>query len=91
MKPNSISKCLMAITGAYGLDGGIAAVNRMVIRSIIEEKYQLDIFSLCENKDELLSHIPAYFHTLGGLKEPRGVQRGTASSPLRSSLHVNVN
>ena len=54
------------------------------------KKYQ-NALPHTETRDSGISHIPAYFHTLGGLKEPRGVQRGTASSPLRSSLYVNVN
>lgn len=41
-------RCLLAITGAYHTDGGIAAVNRLMIKAIAEEGYALDIFSLVE-------------------------------------------
>lgn len=46
-------KCLMAITGAFEADGGIAAVNRLVIRGFAEEGYQVDIFSLSEQNGKL--------------------------------------
>ena len=41
-------KCLMAITGAFHTEGGIAALNRLVICSIAQASYQLDVFSLVE-------------------------------------------
>ncbi|MDB5082590.1 MAG: hypothetical protein JWP00_4514, partial [Chloroflexi bacterium] len=36
-------RCLLVITGAFEADGGIAAVNRLVIKSFAEEGYFLDI------------------------------------------------
>lgn len=45
--------CLMAITGAFHTDGGIAAVNRLVILAISEEGYQIDIFALTEKDKEI--------------------------------------
>lgn len=38
----------MAITGVFHTEGGIAAVNRLVICAIAETGYQLDVFSLVE-------------------------------------------
>jgi glycosyltransferase involved in cell wall biosynthesis len=43
----------MAITGAFTTDGGIAAVNRLIIRALGEEGYFLDIFALTEEKADL--------------------------------------
>lgn len=43
-------RCLLTITGAFALDGGIAAVNRLVIRALAEENCKLDILSLVEQK-----------------------------------------
>jgi phosphatidyl-myo-inositol dimannoside synthase len=40
--------CLLLITGAYHTDGGIAAVNRLVIQAFAEKGYSLDILSLVE-------------------------------------------
>lgn len=47
-------KCLLLISGAYHLDGGIASVNRLVIQAILEKGYSLDIYSLLE-KDATIS------------------------------------
>ena len=38
----------MLITGAFHLDGGIPAVNRLVIKAIVDEGYPLEILSLVE-------------------------------------------
>jgi glycosyltransferase involved in cell wall biosynthesis len=42
-------RCLIIVTGALHSDGGVAAVNRLVIHSLIEEGYQIDIFALYED------------------------------------------
>ena len=44
-------KCLMIVTGALHSDGGVAAVNRLIIHSLIEERYQIDVFALYEDED----------------------------------------
>jgi glycosyltransferase involved in cell wall biosynthesis len=44
-------RCLIIVTGALHSDGGVAAVNRLVIHSLIEEGYQIDIFALYEDDD----------------------------------------
>jgi glycosyltransferase involved in cell wall biosynthesis len=44
-------RCLIIVTGALHSDGGVAAVNRLVIHSLIEESYQVDIFALYEDED----------------------------------------
>ncbi len=41
-------RCLLAITGAFHLDGGIAAVNRLVIRALGERDLALDVLALNE-------------------------------------------
>src|SRR5258706_12635232 len=41
--------CLLVITGAYHTDGGIAAMNRLVIQAIAERGHSLDILSLVED------------------------------------------
>lgn len=41
-------QCLLTISGAFQLDGGIAAVNRLVIHALAEKGYRLDILALCE-------------------------------------------
>jgi glycosyltransferase involved in cell wall biosynthesis len=40
--------CLMAITGAFNVDGGMAVVNRLVIRALHERGYEVDVFALKE-------------------------------------------
>jgi phosphatidylinositol alpha-1,6-mannosyltransferase len=39
---------LLAITGAFQASGGIAAVNRLVIRSLADEGYRLEVLALSE-------------------------------------------
>jgi glycosyltransferase involved in cell wall biosynthesis len=46
-------RCLLAITGAFELGGGIAAVNRLIIQALAEAGYQIEIYSLCEKKPKL--------------------------------------
>jgi glycosyltransferase involved in cell wall biosynthesis len=46
-------RCLLVITGAFEADGGIAAVNRLVIKSFAEEGYFLDIHSLNERSSQV--------------------------------------
>ena len=43
-------KCLMVVTGIYGTGGGIASVNRLVARGLVEEGYRLDILALIEEE-----------------------------------------
>ena len=43
----------MAITGAFDTDGGIAAVNRLVIQAILDEGYKIDIFAFTEKDKEI--------------------------------------
>jgi phosphatidyl-myo-inositol dimannoside synthase len=43
-----VKKVLFVCTGAYETDGGIAAVNRLAIRAIMEKGYSLDIYSLLD-------------------------------------------
>jgi phosphatidylinositol alpha-1,6-mannosyltransferase len=43
-----VKRALIAITGAYYLNGGIAAVNRLVIQALTDFGYSLDIFALLE-------------------------------------------
>jgi phosphatidylinositol alpha-1,6-mannosyltransferase len=42
--------CLIAATGIFSSGGGIASVNRLVVRSLIEEGYRVDIFALVEQE-----------------------------------------
>jgi phosphatidyl-myo-inositol dimannoside synthase len=46
--PLNLKRALLICTGAYHTEGGIAAVNRLVIKAIAENGYSLDIFSLIE-------------------------------------------
>jgi phosphatidylinositol alpha-1,6-mannosyltransferase len=59
MKKNS-NHCLIVITGAFHTDGGIAAVNRLMIKAIADKGYSIDIISLFEKNSALGSdYIPA--------------------------------
>jgi phosphatidyl-myo-inositol dimannoside synthase len=49
-------KVLLICTGAYHTDGGIAALNRLVIQAILERGYSLDIFSLVEKETTIDAH-----------------------------------
>ncbi len=51
--PLKKKKCLLVITSAFEADGGIAAVNRLVIKAFSEEGYYLDILSLSELAPEM--------------------------------------
>jgi len=56
------ARYLMVITGAFGIGGGIAAVNRLVMKAIDDhegQEYHLDVLSLLEQGEPLESH---YFH-----------------------------
>jgi len=44
-------RALLAITGAFSISGGIALVNRLIINTLIDENFQLTIYSLVENPD----------------------------------------
>jgi len=44
------SRCLLAITGAFHSDGGIAAVNRLIIHAFASRGYRIDIFVLTEKE-----------------------------------------
>lgn len=39
---------MLAITGAFDLEGGIATANRLVIHALVQSEYNLDIFALNE-------------------------------------------
>lgn len=46
--PKHSKSCLIIITGAFHTDGGIAAVNRLMINAMADKGYNLDVFSLIE-------------------------------------------
>jgi glycosyltransferase involved in cell wall biosynthesis len=48
-----MKKALLICTGAYHTDGGIAAVNRLTIKAIVDYGYPLDIFCLLEQDTTL--------------------------------------
>lgn len=41
-------RCLLAITGAFALEGGIAVANRSVVHALIDAGYQIDLLGLNE-------------------------------------------
>ncbi len=43
-----IKKCLQAVTGIFHTVGGIAALNRLAFRALVEEDCDIDVFSLNE-------------------------------------------
>jgi glycosyltransferase involved in cell wall biosynthesis len=45
-------RVLLVITGAFFLNGGIARVNQMMIESLVQNDYELEIFSLLEGGGE---------------------------------------
>ncbi len=45
---NMQNRCLLVITGAFNLGGGIATANRLVIYALVDAGYQVDVFSLNE-------------------------------------------
>ena len=45
---NKKRSCLMTITGAFNSTGGIATLNRLVLRAIADYDYQIDILALSE-------------------------------------------
>ena len=47
-------KGLLAITGAFQAPGGIAAVNRLVMRSLADQGYRLDVLALAEDRPAFL-------------------------------------
>lgn len=55
--------CLLAITGAYGIGGGIAAVNRLVIHALSDAGYQLTVIALNETPDAI-----AAYHTFANIR-----------------------
>ena len=60
---------LLAITGAFYSGGGIAAVNRLNIRSLLEEGYHVRVFSLNEtiaHQENLQQNL--IYHTFSGSK-----------------------
>lgn len=62
--------CIMAVTGVFATGGGIASVNRLVLRSFLEEGCQVEVFALVETE----ANIPAYareqvqYHVFSGNK-----------------------
>ena len=55
---------LLAITGAFQAPGGIAAVSRLMMRSLADEGYRLDVLALAEDRPAFLSGYadPAQLH-----------------------------
>lgn len=53
--------CLMAITGAFQLGGGIAAANRLVYAALQDAGYMVDIFALNEVALPTTSHTGRYY------------------------------
>lgn len=51
-------RALLVVTGIFGLGGGIAKVNQLVVRSLAEASYDLDICSLLESKTQVDSPYP---------------------------------
>lgn len=54
-KPLDVSspplRCLLAITGAFNLEGGIAVANRLVVQALYDAGYTLDVYALNEPSD----------------------------------------
>jgi glycosyltransferase involved in cell wall biosynthesis len=51
-------ECILALTGAYNLSGGIAAVNRLVLRALAADGRSSDVYVLNE---PLSNHLPEGF------------------------------
>lgn len=49
----SVRKCAMIITGAFHTDGGIACVNRIVLKALGDSNYKTDVFVLTEDDDTI--------------------------------------
>jgi phosphatidyl-myo-inositol dimannoside synthase len=69
----ALKKALLVCTGAYHTDGGIAAVNRLTIQTIVEKGISLDVFSLIEKKTkidvaDLPFETPVRYQAFGGKK-----------------------
>lgn len=47
-RTNRRRRCLLAITGAYDLGGGIAAANRLVLQALHDDGFALDVYALNE-------------------------------------------
>ncbi len=57
-------KALLLISGAYQISGGIAAVNRSVIRALSNMGYEQNIYVLCESYELKSEYIPEHLrHT----------------------------
>jgi len=48
MPKSAVPHCLLAITGAFDLGGGVAAANRLVIQALHDAGYALDVYALNE-------------------------------------------
>jgi phosphatidylinositol alpha-1,6-mannosyltransferase len=66
MKPlaRNIKRCLIVCSGAYHADGGIAAVNRLVIQAVLEADCQTYVLVLTEADDTLEQYYdpPGHFN-----------------------------
>lgn len=82
-----MGNCLLAITGAFHSQGGIAAVNRLMIRALAEENHHLDIFCLGERDgspdERYTAHAQAEYRCFSG-------QRFTFGSAVWKSLSMNT-
>jgi len=62
MPDANVKRCLLVITGAFGLTGGIAASTQLAIYALIDAGYQLDIFAFNEG-----SQNAKVYHALEGI------------------------
>jgi phosphatidyl-myo-inositol dimannoside synthase len=54
---------LLAVSGAYQIDGGIAAVNRLVIKALNEMGFSIHLFVLCESELDNFDSIPPFLRS----------------------------
>jgi len=57
---SSPKRCLLVITGAFALDGGIAAANRLVIEALTQTKCSIEIIAFNEGVNSAMAyrHLP---------------------------------
>lgn len=73
MKSSSTSRCLLTVTGIFHTDGGIAALNRLMVHALARAGCALDIFVLTEPSgafpdERYLCSARSTYHTFGGNK-----------------------
>jgi hypothetical protein len=60
----NLKKAALICTGAYHTDGGIAAVNRLTIQTILEAGYVLDVIVLMESESRVDErYVPTSYQT----------------------------